>query len=330
MVIALAGITAADGIGYIFQKICLKEIDMSSLFHKERFLAVVLVLVMVSMACSLSAPATEAAPPQLPKTIPTDTSQPPVVAATQAVEQPTTAPEPTQEITATPPGLPGADFGGVTFLYDPQVAGSVSGQEVPAVNEGQGAPWEIQPATITFNFDGYPVTDSQQTPQILVFPVTDFEKMSESAATEIAHLRVAIADHPQTFPDQGLPFLPTWNAAQVFHSKVSYFSFSSGQGVRYLTMYAQNFATINNKVLFYTYQGLTSDGKYYVSAIFPVTNAILPPDESIPGGDFDKFSQNIKTYLAAMQDKLDAQPDEAFVPSLTVLDDMIKSIAIKK
>jgi hypothetical protein len=31
-----------------------------------------------------------------------------------------------------------------------------------------------------------------------------------------------------------------------------------------------------------------------------------------------------------MQDKLDAQPDDAFVPSLTLLDNMIKSIAINK
>ena len=305
---------------------------MSALFRKKGFLAVILVLVIVSMSCSLPAAASQATPVQNPVVKATDTAQPKAVAATttSTPEQPTTTPEPTQEITPTEPGLPQADFGGVTFTYDPQIASSVSGQEVAAVNEGQGAPWDIQPATITFSFDGYPVSDSQQTPQVLVFPVTDFEKMNDTAAKEIDALRQVIAVHPQTFSDNGLPFLPTWNAAQVFHTKVSYFAFRDGQGVRYLTMYAQNFATVNNKVLFYTYQGLTSDGKYYISAILPVTNATLAPDESIPGGDFNKFSQNIKTYLADMHDKLDAQPDEAFVPSLTLLDDMIKSLAIKK
>jgi hypothetical protein len=304
---------------------------MSALFHRKGFLAVILVLVMVSMSCSLPAAANQTAPVENPA-VTANTAQPKAVAATitSTPEQPTITPEPTQEITPTEASLPQADFGGVTFTYDAQIASSVSGQEVAAVNEGQGAPWEIQPATITFNFDGYPISDSQQTAQILVFPVTDFEKMNDTAAKEIDALRQVIAVHPQTFPDNGLPFLPTWNAAQVFHTKVSYFPFRDGQGVRYLTMYAQNFATVNNKVLFYTYQGLSSDGKYYISAIFPVTNAILPPDESIPGGDFDKFSQNIKTYMAAMHDKLDAQPDEAFVPSLTLLDDMIKSLVIKK
>ena len=303
---------------------------MSSLFQRKEFLTVLLALMIVSMSCSLSDPANQVTPVQQPVVKATDTTQPKAVAATSTSVPPTTAPEPTQENTPAEPSLPQADFGGVTFTYDPQIASSVSGQEIAAVNEGQGAPWEVQPATITFSFDGYPVSESDHTPDILIFPVTDFEKMSDSAATEIADLRQVIAEHPQTFQGKGLPFLPPWNAAQVFHTKVSYFPFSNGQGVRYLTMYAQDFATVNNKVLFYTYQGLTSDGKYYISAILPVTNAILAPDQTIPGGDFEKFSQNIKAYIADMQVKLDAQPDNAFVPSLTMLDDMIKSIAIKK
>ncbi len=303
---------------------------MSSLFHQKEFLIVMSVLMMVSLSCSVSAPANQANPVQPTPLVVVNTIQPKAVEATQTPAQPTAVPEPTQANTPTESSLPQADFGGVTFSYDPQIAGSVSGEEVPAINERQGAPWEVQPATITFSFDGYPVSGSDHTPQILVWPVTDFEKMSDSAAKEIADLRQVIAVHPQTFPNNGLPFLPTWNAAQVFYTKLSYFPFSNGQGVRYLTMYAQDIATVNNKVLFYTYQGLTSDGKYYISAILPVTNAILAPDQTIPGGDFEKFSQNFKTYIADMHDKLDAQPDDAFVPSLTSLDDMIKSIAIKK
>jgi hypothetical protein len=303
---------------------------MSVIFHKKEFLLAITVLMIVSMSCSLSAPVNQAKPVQPTPVVVVDTAQPKVVEATQAPAQPTAVPEPTQENTPAAPSLPQADFGGVTFAYDPQIASSVSGQEVAAIAEGQGAPWEIQPATITFSFDGYPVVGNDHTPQILVWSVTDFEKVSDGAAQEIAALRQAIAVHPSSFPDSGLPFLPTWNAAQVFHTKVSYFPFANGQGIRYLTMYAQNFATVNNKVLFYTYQGLTSDGKYYISAILPVTNAILAPDDSIPGGDFEKFSQNIKTYMADMTDKLNGQPDEAFVPSLTLLDNMIKSVTIKK
>ena len=307
---------------------------MSCLFHKKAFLAVFLALAIISLSCGLPSklvPANQAAPVQSPQSTVADTALPPAASATNTPEQPTSSPEPSQEITLTEASLPQADFGGVTFSYDPQIASSVSGEEVAAVGSGQGAPWEIQPTTIKFSFDGYPVPDSFTLPVILIFPVIDYQSMSGEAAKVIDALRQVIAVHPQTFSKDGLPFLPMWNAGQIMHTKVAYFTFSNGTGVRYLTMYAQNFAPVNNNYLFYTYQGLTSDGKYYISAILPVTNAILPPDDSsVPGGDFQKFSDNFPTYIADMQGKLDAQPEDAFVPSLTLLDNMIKSIAIIK
>ena len=304
---------------------------MTSLFHKRGFLPVILLLVLVSLSCSLSAPATQEASAQIPKVKASDTSQPPAVIATNTPEQPTNTPEPTQEITPIEAVSPQADFGGSTFSYEPQIASSVAGEEVPAVETGQGAPWEIQPATTKFSFDGYPVADSFTAPEILIFPVKDFESMSDVASKTIEDLRQVIAVHPQPVSIKTLPFLPTWNAAQIMHSKVAYFPFENGQGVRYLTQYGQGISPINNKYLFYTYQGLTSDGKYYVSAILPVTNAILPPDDStIPGGDMQAFANNYLNYIADMQNKLDAQPEDAFIPSLTMLDNMIKSMAINK
>lgn len=307
---------------------------MSPLFHKKAFLVVFLALAMVSLSCGLPSklvPATQAAPVQLSQAKANDTSQPPVISVTDTPEQPTSSPEPAQATTTPEAVLPQADFGGVTFSYDPQIASSVSGEEVPAVNEGQGAPWEIQPATIKFSFDGYPVAGSFTDPVILIFPVKDFESMNDVATKVIDELRQVIGDRPQSSSIKDLPFLPTWNAGQIMHTKVVYFKISNGTGVRYLTEFAQNYATVNNKYLLYTYQGLTSDGKYYISAILPVTNAILPPDDSvIPGGDFQKFSDNFKTYITDIQAKLDAQPEDSFVPSLTLLDNMIKSIVINK
>jgi len=285
------------------------------------------------MSCSLPAAANQATPVQNPVVKATDTAQPKAIAATTTATtmQPTTTPEPTQEITPTQPLLPQADFGGVTFSYDSQIASSVASQEVAAVNEGQGAPWEIQPATTKLTFNGYPVSNSNFPPEILIFPVKEYQTVNDQAGKEIDSLRQAIAVHPHTFPSQGLPFLPPWNAAQMMHAKVTYFPFVNGRGVRYLTQYGQDIAPVNNKYLIYTYQGLTSDGKYYISAILPVTNAILPADYTdVPGGDIQKFSDNYQNYLTDIQGKLDAQADDSFVPSLTLLDNMIQSIAVNK
>ena len=307
---------------------------MPLIFHRKEFLVVVLALGMVSRSCGLPFKTLQATPEptvQLPQPKAADTSLPTVISATDTPEQPTSSPEPTHDTAPTLISPPQADFGGVTFFYDPQIASSVSGEEVSAVGSGQGAPREVQPAAIKFSFDGYPVADSINTPVILIYPVKDYQSVSDAAAKIIDELRQVIATHPQNFPAEGLPFLPSWNAAQMMHTKVAYFDFSNGTGVRYLTQYGQATSPINNRYLFYTYQGLTSDDKYYISAIFPVTNAILPPDSSVvPGGDYQAFSDNFLTYLAGMQDKLDAQPEDAFLPSLTMLDNMIKSITISK
>ncbi len=298
---------------------------MASLFHSKKFLAGILALVMVSLACSTAAPATQKAATPLPWA--TDTLAATEVTANETPEQPTR--EPAQETTPMEQVVPQADFDGVTFAYDPQIAASVAGEEVAAVNSDQGALWEVQPVTVKFSFEGYPVTDSFTDPVILVFPVKDFEKMSEEAAKIIDELRQVIAD--QADNSKGLPFLPTWNAGQIFHSKVVFFKFTNGRGVRYLTQYGQGTSPVNNKYLFYTFQGLTTDGKYYISAILPVTNAILPPDDSsIPGGDYQKFTEDFQTYITGMKEKLDAQPEDAFIPNLTVLDSMLKSLAVNK
>ena len=72
-----------------------------------------------------------------------------------------------------------------------------------------------------------------------------------------------------------MPFLPLFNAAQVLHAKVEFMEFRTGKGVQYLTQFDQAPLPINNLELIYTFQGISSDGKYYIAAIFPVNHAGL-------------------------------------------------------
>lgn len=46
-----------------------------------------------------------------------------------------------------------------------------------------------------------------------------------------------------------------------------------GGGIRYLTQFGQAAGLITNPELFYTFQGLTDDGAYYVAAVFPVAQS---------------------------------------------------------
>ena len=60
------------------------------------------------------------------------------------------------------------------------------------------------------------------------------------------------------------------------HVQVQYLDFKSGTGVRFLTQFNNGMAPVNNHDLIYTFQGLTSDGKYYIAAVLPVTHPDLP------------------------------------------------------
>jgi hypothetical protein len=99
--------------------------------------------------------------------------------------------------------------------------------------------------------------------------------------------------------------------------------FSSGNGIRFLTQYSQFADPINNHEVFYTYQGLTSDGKYWISATLPISNPLLPADGTNPPN-----TQNWDSYLAAMATQLNAQPPESYSPTITMLDALIASISI--
>jgi hypothetical protein len=110
-----------------------------------------------------------------------------------------------------------------------------------------------------------------------------------------------------------LPILPAVEAFEVFHTHVKHLLFKQGKGVAFLSCYAQDDAPINNGDFFYTYQGLTDDGKYYVSLFVPVQAKTLPQDSP---------SRKATAFLNKL-------PASGFTPDLEAIDKMIQTISIK-
>ena len=82
--------------------------------------------------------------------------------------------------------------------------------------------------------------------------------------------------------------------------------------------------------MFYTFQGLTSDGAYYIASFFPVTTAALPESpESVAVEDWDVFSANFAAYLLATTDALDQLTPADFTPNLTLLDSVVASLQVE-
>ncbi len=98
--------------------------------------------------------------------------------------------------------------------------------------------------------------------------------------------------------------------------------------MRYLTHVQPGIVPINNNELIYTYQGLTSDRRYYVAAVLPVTHPSLPADGLMNGDEAQAFAEDYETYLAETAAALNAQPAGSFTPNLEALDAMLRSLAI--
>jgi hypothetical protein len=209
----------------------------------------------------------------------------------------------------------------IDFSYDPLLAtGVISETTFPDLDF---VPSLQDPEHYLFTFDGYQHVDygdelRWNRSQISIYPV-DGTSVSNTAAD----LRVLLNQRPAT-ASGALPCLGMRGAAQIIQAGVSYLDFQNGSGMRYVTWYAQAAYPISNPGLFYTFQGLTNDGRYYISATFSVSNPVL--DEGIVVWDQVSLWQD---YIEDIEALLSAQPPQSFTPDLSLLDAMMRSIYIE-
>jgi len=241
---------------------------------------------------------------------------------TTPIESPIT---PTIEIVEQPDIV----FQGVSFSFDPNIAAQVLPSSITGQNMGEEfMPGDTYPTYVEFTFNNYAVPDHFHQPRISIYPVAEYRQISSYASQIIDDLQQTLNSQPSGGASVGLPFLPMWNAAQMFASNVSIFNFQNGTGIRFLTMYGQACYPIDNQNLFYTYQGITNDGQYYISAILPVTHPDLLYDGSSEVDDWEAFSNDFQNYLEGAVSWLNSQDPEQFTPSITLLDEMMASFAI--
>jgi len=288
------------------------------------------VLLLVSMACSMPIATSPTAAPTVQQDAPT------VAAPTDA---PTVAPTvepsitPTQAPT-TPPGVL-VSANGITFYYDPSLAGGVTvsiQEDVPYSDELPM--WEATPQQDVFTFENYLFSDHFHTPRIRVFDLMDYaNRMNYPAMVDEANTLISIIQNRDMGYTGEIPTFPVWPAAQMIVSNLNYVDFNGGSGVRFLSQYAQAAYPINNGDIIYLYEGITSDHRWYIQAVFPIHNPILQNDDSpIPGGDYEAFvsEPNYSNYIAGIESQLSAQADNTFTPSLALLDALVRSITISK
>jgi hypothetical protein len=233
---------------------------------------------------------------------------------------------------ATQTGGTPISYEGVSFVIPDEVATNANTEKIIAVESNSGAPWEIAPTHLRFTLTNYSLQDKFHEPTIFVYPADEYAQSNPNAAEQIDRLKKILGG--ATPLQETLPVVPFFNATTQIAANIKLLPFQNGSGVRWLTQYAQYAAPINNHELFYHFQGLSSDGKYYTIAILPVTAPILPEDEkpeaTVPEGGVPiptDVGPNDVYYFSVIE-KLNSLAPNAFTPSLEALDVLIQSFVI--
>jgi hypothetical protein len=286
---------------------------------KNKFLGLIGIL-FVTLACGLIAPAAPA--------------QPGVETIVAATFQALTAAAPATQTSYEASGTTIA-INNISFVIPTGIGNGAQAETIDAVPPSEDMPWwEIAPTYNKYLIQNYALANTFHEPAVYVYPVDEYIQMNKDVADTVDKLRTIINTPSQSMPEY-LPFLPTFNAGQVFHSNEQSLTFQNGTGIRFLTQYAQAPYPVNNHSLFYTFQGITNDGVYYVSAILPINAVFLSPDgnpdtplpaDGVPF-DWENF-ENTTQHFELVKQKLNVTDSNAFTPSLINLDALIQSIRI--
>jgi hypothetical protein len=233
---------------------------------------------------------------------------------------------------ATEPGGISVSYENVSFVIPNGTADGANAETMTAVESNSEAPWDIAPTHLRFTLTGYQLQNKFHGPRVFVFPADEYAQVNPTAAEQIDRLRKISAGG--ALLQETLPSVPFFNATPQIAANIKIIPMQNGSGVRFLTQYAQYLAPINNRELFYHFQGLSDDGRHYIIAVLPITAPILPEDEkpeaSIPEGGVpiptDVGPNN--AYYFSVTEKLNSLSPDAFTPSLNSLDTMIQSILV--
>lgn len=153
--------------------------------------------------------------------------------------------------------------------------------------------------------------------QIIVYPVNEYRKLFKAAEQlnefdkRLRLLKSALKTGKIDRSEIGV--LPSVDACQLFRAQVRFLHFKTGRGVRFVTRYATDVSATTGRNIFYTFQGLTGDEKYWIAVFYPVR------------------VRNLRETTNADESKrrLDQMRPDQYSPDLNKLDTMVKSISVQ-
>lgn len=224
------------------------------------------------------------------------------------------------------------DLQGLADSYIWEARGSTQPQPGPG---GDG-----RPAHIIVTFDGETADEAlaNNGRYLFIFPVEAYQNIGgQPVINQITRLEelIATANGRAELPADPMPLLPPPTSFMNRWAQFADLSFADGTGVRYVSE-APNRQGIGpwvNLGTAYYYEGLTSDGRFYISLHWPVSTTALPNTPADVPADIEAQSTNPDTYAAYLQatkDTLNALTPADWQPNLAELDALVNSITFKQ
>ena len=236
------------------------------------------------------------------------------------------------------------EYEGVSFRYDPAVFGTVKSEIVPVqrLEEPDHKPDSVAPEHIHFTFDrGYPRSGAS----LSVYPVSEFPKVysvnPESVKLmrgEIENLKKVLTEAAYRVDGQ-IPHLPYRDAHDTFYAKVRHVSFVNGKGILFVAHWEHGVEYVSNDKLIYRFEGLTNDGKYYVTAQTSIRVQFLPNEspaemedltwkELLNADEDPAIQKKIDAYVKDISDRMESLGPAEFQPRLEAFESIIASLKV--
>lgn len=220
--------------------------------------------------------------------------------------------------------------GEISFDY-PSSSGTASAKKVKAtpLANPDDKPDGVAPAHWELSF-------AKSSGKIWVFPTEEkgskkFHDLYPTVDDAVKTLRPVLQKKAPA--PKEIPYLPWGDWSSPFFAHVKYLNAKNANFVRFIGEYQIEPDVISNDRLIYAAQGLSSDGKYYISISMPVKASFLPEKSELPKWKkekIEKFTADYSKYTSQTKSKLEKLTDASYAPSLLDLDKLLQSISIQK
>ena len=230
-----------------------------------------------------------------------------------------------------------ASYNGISFNINEALNYGMAARICPA-SAGDQSGWnEAHPPYTEFFFQTYSRQNVDYQPSIRVYAVMDDMQNYIYPLSALDELQSTLEQRPQPV---------TWFQHSPLHTREAYLDFANGAGVRGLIQYMQDVFFYTNNGLIYEFNGLTKDGRYFVSVRYPVSVPFLmeldgfslPPNNINPSAiaistwpsSFEQQGQVIQAYNNEALQRFEQMTDNDALPNLALLDEFVKSIQVNQ